>query len=64
MKIKYFTPLIMFIVPTVVASAMMWPPAAMQVKLIGGFVIMVFSMVITYFYGIRAVLKDTKRVSR
>ena len=59
MKIKYFIPLVLFIVPTVIISAIMWPPAAMQVKLIGGFLIMILSMVMTYFYGIRAVLNDT-----
>jgi hypothetical protein len=59
MKIKYFIPLVLFIVPTVIISAIMWPSAAMQVELIGGFLIMILSMVMTYFYGIRAVLKDT-----
>jgi len=61
MKIKYFFPLVLFIVPTVIASAVIWPPAAMQTKLIGGFAIMIISMIMTYFYGIRAVLKDTRQ---
>lgn len=59
MKIKYFIPLFLFIVPTVIASAVMWPPAAMQVTLIGWFMVMILSMVMTYFYGIQAVLNDT-----
>jgi hypothetical protein len=58
MKRKYFMPLIFFMVPTVIASALMWPPAAMHFWLIGGFVIMLFSMVMTYIMGIRIVLKD------
>jgi hypothetical protein len=59
MKIKYFLPLVLFIVPTALVSAAMWPPAAMQAKFIGGFVFMILSMIMTYFSGIRAVLNDT-----
>ena len=58
MKIKYFIPLVLFIIPTLIASAVMWPPAAMQVRLIGGFILMLLSMIGTYFSGIRAVLND------
>jgi hypothetical protein len=58
MKRKYFMPLIFFMVPTVIASALMWPPAAMNVWLIGGFVTMLFSIVMTYIFGIRIVLQD------
>ena len=59
MKIKYLTPLVMFLIPTIIASAVMWPPAAMRIELIGGFTIMIFSMSMTYICGIRVVLKDT-----
>jgi len=31
----------------------------MQAKFIGGFVVMILSMIMTYFSGIRAVLNDT-----
>jgi hypothetical protein len=61
MRLKYFTPLLLFIVPTMIISALMWPPAAMQAKLIGGFAVMILSMAMTYFYGIRAVLNDSYR---
>ena len=61
MKIKYFIPLLLFIIPTVIISAIMWPPAAMQAKLIGGFAVMILSMAMTYFFGIRAVLIDRYR---
>ncbi|MCX6054769.1 MAG: hypothetical protein NTZ74_07640 [Chloroflexi bacterium] len=58
MKKKYFTPLVFFVVPTVICSALMWPPAAMKVTLIGGFSIMILSMIMTYVFGLRMVLKD------
>lgn len=58
MKKKYFTPLLFFIVPTVICSAIMWPAAAMKFSLIGGFAVMIISMVVTYITGINLVLKD------
>jgi hypothetical protein len=61
MKIKYFAPLLFFIVPTVIASALMWPPAAVKFSLIGGFSVMLISMVVTYTTGLRLVLKDKYR---
>jgi hypothetical protein len=63
MKIKYFIPLVLFIVPTIIASAVMWPLAAMQIKLIDWFAVMLLSMVTTYFSGIRAVLNDAPQPS-
>lgn len=62
MKIKYFIPLILFIVPTVIVSPILWPPEAVHVVPIGGFVVMIISMVMTYIYGIQSVLKDTRQV--
>jgi hypothetical protein len=64
MKIKYLTPLVFFIIPTAIASVLMWPPAAMKVELIGGFVIMFISMITTYIFGIRIVLKDKNQSTR
>lgn len=58
MKKKYFTPLLFFVVPTVICSVIMWPAAAMKFSLIGGFAIMIISMVVTYITGINLVLKD------
>ena len=58
MKKKYFTPLVFFVVPTVICSAIMWPPAAMKLSLIGGFSIMILSMIMTYVFGLQMVLKD------
>lgn len=58
MKKKYFTPLVFFVIPTIICSALMWPPAAMKVSLIGGFAMMILSMIMTYIFGIRMVLHD------
>lgn len=58
MKIKYFTPLVFFVVPTIICSVIMWPRAAMTVSLIGGFSIMILSMIMTYISGLRMVIKD------
>lgn len=58
MKKKYFIPLLFFVIPTVICSAIMWPPAAMKASLIGGFSLMIFSMIMTYFMGIRLVIND------
>lgn len=58
MKRKYFTPLVFFVVPTVICSAIMWPPAAMKLSLIGGFSIMILSMIMTYVFGLWMVIKD------
>lgn len=58
MKKKYFTPLVFFVIPTVICSALMWPPEAMKVNLIGGFALMILSAIMTYIFGLRLVLKD------
>jgi len=61
MKIKYFAPLIMFMIPTVIVSALMWPPEAAQPGPIGGFIVMLISVVMTYIYGLQGVLNDTRQ---
>jgi hypothetical protein len=58
MKTKYFTPLLFFIIPTAIISPLMWPTEAMKFYLVGGFVVMILSMIVTYFMGIRVVLRD------
>jgi hypothetical protein len=64
MKLKYFAPLVFFVVPTVIGSVLMWPRAAMKVSLIVGFSIMILSMIMTYVFGLRIVLKDQKLQDR
>jgi len=63
MKIKYFAPLILFMIPTIIVSALMWPPAALQPGPVGGFIVMLISVIMTYIYGLQSVLKDTRQAS-
>lgn len=60
MKRKYFTPLVLFLLPTVIISVLVWPPAAMKFSLIGSFGVMIISMIMTYVVGIQMVIKDVK----
>jgi len=61
MKTKYFVPLILFIIPTAIFSIILWPPEAAQPGPIGGFTIMLVSVVMTYISGLRSVLNDTRQ---
>jgi hypothetical protein len=58
MKPAHFAPLLFFLAPTVVVSALVWPAAAMQPHLVGGFALMLLGMVLAYVRGIQAVLND------
>ena len=66
MKLRYWIHFILFIVPTLIITYFMWPthvfdpyPAEETRSIIGMFV-MWFFMGLTFFNGIRAVLKDQK----
>jgi len=61
MKLKYFFPLIMFMIPTVIFSILMWPPEALQPIPVGGFVMMLVSVVLTYISGLQSILKDARQ---
>ncbi len=61
MKPKHFLPLILFLVPTVVGSICLWPKAAREPVAIGGFALMLLSMIITYVLGLRLALHDCGR---
>lgn len=60
MSIKYFVPLLLFVVPTVVGSAFLWPPEAMNVKTIGGFTCVLISAILTYMSGILLELREQR----
>ncbi len=59
MKFKYFIPLLTFIIPTVIISAILFivtePPPPIQ---LAGFVILLIAACGTYVMGVRGVLKD------
>lgn len=59
MKLKYLLPLITWIVPTVVISAIMFKlDAPLTDTQFGGFVALLVSACITYIVGIKMTLKD------
>jgi hypothetical protein len=61
MKFKYLIPLIVFQIPTIICSALMWPPEAAQPHLIGGYAVMLVSVTFTYVKGIRIVMHDQQQ---
>ncbi len=61
MKIKYFFPLVIFLVPTLIGAFLIWPEGARQALPIIGFLVMLISSVGTYFTGIKLVLEDARK---
>lgn len=63
MKLKYFIPLIAFFIPTWIITYFRWPiifkdyPQQNMESLIG-MIVMWFFMGLTYYMGIRSILKD------
>ncbi|MGD0280197.1 MAG: hypothetical protein ABSC11_12930 [Smithella sp.] len=59
MKLKFFYPLFLLIIPTVVISTIMFmiqdPPPPIQLV---GFYILLLCTCVTYWLGIRSVIKD------
>ncbi len=66
MKFKYWVPFILFIVPTVIITYFMWeskvwqPYPKEETIAIIGMCVMWFFVGVTYFSGIRLVIKDMK----
>jgi hypothetical protein len=69
MKLKYWIPFLLFIIPTPIITYFMWethvwePFPREQIKAIAGLFVMWFFVGVTYFGGIHAVLKDFKAQS-
>ncbi len=66
MKLKYWIPFILFIIPTPIITYFMWeshiwsPFPKEEITAIAGLCVMWFFFGVTYFSGIHAVLKDRK----
>jgi hypothetical protein len=66
MKFKYWVPFILFIIPTIIITYFMWEPEVWQpypkkeTIAIIGMCVMWFFVGVTYFSGIRTVIKDMK----
>lgn len=58
MKRKYFIPLLCFLIPTIIGSIVLWPESITGIFFVGGYVVMLISVVIIYVAGIRMVLRD------
>jgi hypothetical protein len=70
MKFKYWIPFILFIVPTPIITYVVWAPHVWQpypkdemISIIG-LCVMWFFVGVTYFSGIRAVLKDKEQADK
>ena len=66
MKLKYWVPFFLFIIPTIVITCFMWeskvwqPYPKEELKAVTGMCVMWFFVGVTYFSGIRTVIKDMK----
>ena len=58
MKIGYFRPLLMFLVPTILGGIVFWPEPILSPFYVGGFALLLVSVIATYTVGIRRVLRD------
>ncbi|MFX1393290.1 MAG: hypothetical protein ACFFAH_06910 [Promethearchaeota archaeon] len=58
LKRKYFIPLVIFIIPTLIITAIIWnfePPGILTII---GYIILIIAIIGTYYQGIKAVMKD------
>lgn len=68
MKFKYWIPFLLFIIPTPIITYLMWEPRVWQpfpkeeLRSIIGMFVMWFFVGVTYYSGIRSVLKDSGEV--
>ncbi len=58
MRARHFLPLTLFLVPTIAGSVCLWPSSAAEPLAVGGFALMLLSVVVTYISGIRLVMHD------
>ncbi len=64
MKLKFWTPYFFFMIPTITITCFTWPThvwadyPAEELTSILGFSVMMFFTTLTYYLGLRAVLKE------
>jgi len=63
MKIKYFVPLILFLVPTMIITYFVWPPCLKacpgeSMEGAAGMCVMWFFMALNYFLAVRMAVRD------
>ena len=59
LKFKYFVPLLTFLIPTIIITPIIWIFETPGFITIIGFTALIISVVVTYYMGIRAVIKDS-----
>ena len=58
LKFKYFIPLIMFVVPTLIITAFVFSIEAPGTLTLLGYANLIISVIVTYYLGLRSVIKD------
>lgn len=62
LKFKYFIPLVLFIIPTIIITTLLFifdaPPSPAQLI---GFIILLIAACITYYMGLKRLLDDLKQ---
>ena len=59
-KLKYYTPLIIFLIPTIIISILLFTFTAADIVTIIGFIVLLVSACGTYYLGLKAVHDDLK----
>lgn len=59
LKFKYFVPLLTFLIPTLIITPIVWIFEAPGFLTIIGFTILIISVVVTYYMGIKGVIEDS-----
>lgn len=59
LKFKYFVPLLTFLIPTLIITPIVWIFEAPGILTILGFTILIISVVVTYYMGIKGVIEDS-----
>lgn len=58
LKMKYFIPLITFVIPTIVITIVLFIIDTPTLTIIIGFIVLLVAACLTYYLGIRAVLNE------
>jgi len=60
LKFKYFQPLLLFVIPTIIITVIIFLLDPPSLTIIIGFCILLIAAIGTYYLGIRSVLKEIK----
>lgn len=60
LKRKYFIPLVILLIPTFIITAIIWTFEPPGIYTLIGYIILIISIIGTYYRGIKTVIKDLK----